>query len=255
MEIDIRARIEPVVDAMGSLERKQAPYAARWAVNALARDIVQGTKNAITAKFSASPGGLKFLLNHVRILTPGSPYYQRYGTSGRDMEFRALIGVVPPEGKGQNAGWSRYRRSLLPMLEAGGATPGPRDFGGQIGYGRYAVPVRRPNDRTPVPLSMFPINLKLQARQSIEGGLSSGALRGKRRTYLVRIGSNEGMVFQRFGRERDDTMPLFNTRAQTQLPARGYFYPTAQRIVDTRLSLHLRGAMDRALWGRGAYRG
>lgn len=255
MEINIKAHVESAVQAFGTLGQKQAPYIVRWTVNALARDIVQGTKNAIAGRFKASPAGLRFLTNHVRIITPGSSMFQRFGTTGRDMSMRALVGVVPPEGKGQNVGWSRYRGSLLAMMEEGGATPGPRPFGGLIGFGNYAVPVRRPSDRSPIPLRMYPINLGLQARQSIEGGLTTGALRGKQKTYLVRTGSNEGMIFQRFGKARDDTMPLFNTRAQTRLPARRYFYPTAERIVATRLSAHLRGATSQAIFGRGAYRG
>jgi hypothetical protein len=255
MQLNVRPQIETVLEAMGQVQLKQAPFAVRWAINAVAADVAQATRNTIQQKFRGSPAGMAFLLRHVKVIGNSTMMARRLGAQNGDGQMRALVGVVPPAGKGETASWSRYRRSLLPMLEQGGPTPGPREFGGVTGLGRYWIPERRPSDRTPIPLRMFPINLKLQARRSIEGRLSPAVLRGKQRTFLIKRGEGRATIFQRYGRERDAITPLFHTQPTAQLPARRYFFPTAQRIVDTRLSMHLQRAMQHALFGRGTYRG
>lgn len=255
MRIDVRPHVEQALEAMGAVQLRQAPYALRWAVNAVAADIAQGTRNAMQQKLRMSAPGMRWALRHVRVIGQGTKFGRMYGTAGRDMQYRALVGVIPPESKGQFGGWARYRGSLLPMLEEGGATPGPRDFGGVLGLGRYWIPERRPTAREPLPMRLYPINLKLQARRSIEGRVVRGQLRGKQRTFLVRQREGSATIFQRYGRERDAITPLFHTQPRAQLPARRYFYPTAQRIVDTRMSMHLARAMQHALFARGVYRG
>lgn len=264
MQISVRAQLEDVLAGMGELQRKQAPFAVKWAINAVAADVGQATRNAIQQKFRTSPAGLKFLLAHVQVAGVGQGrQWKRMGVRATEDQFMsAMVGVVPPGGKGQHASWQRYRGSLLAMLEGGGPTPGPKRFGGRESgaasdYGRYAIPVRRPTDRTPVPLRLYPINLGLSARRTVEGPMRGGSLRGKHRTFLMPIANSPGnaMIFQRYGRERDALMPLFWTQRETRLPARRYFFPTAERVVDTRLSMHLGRSMRQALFGRGAYRG
>lgn len=264
MRLDIRARIEGTLGAIGEMQRRQAPAAIRWTVNALAADIKQATRNTIQQKFRTSAQGLRFLQNHVQILgahpgarTPRGTGARRaaiYGTAGRDMSMRAAVGVFPPEGKGQFADWARYRGSLLAAMEEGGPTPGPRDFGGKLGLGRYAIPIVKQAARPRMPLRLWPINLGLQSRQGIEGPRTKARLFGKRRTYLIQIAPGHSMVFQRYGRERDATLPLFWTEPTTRLPARRFFFSTADRIVATRLTMHMRAAMQQALFGRGSYR-
>lgn len=254
----VKVDIERILGALTNVEKKQAPWALKWAVETTAADATRAVQDVIRRRFEASTRGMQFLLNHVKVLTPGSPLFRIHASSRPDSGFRLMVGVIPPEGKGQNAGWSRYRGSLLPMMEDGGPTPGPRDFGGVVGLGRYAIPDRRPTDRTPVPMSMFPINLKLQARQSIEGPVRGGGLRGKRRTFLLPIANNPGraVIFQRYGRGRNsDVMPLFYTQPQTRLPARRFFFSTAMRTINQTIGAHARGAMMQAVHGTGRYTG
>jgi hypothetical protein len=256
VNISIRAQIEPTLKAMDRLQLEQAPFAVRWTVNALARDVVQATKNNIQQRFRASPQGLRFLQMQVRVLHGDGKLSRIHAPQGGfDRTMSAIVGVIPPEGKGQFAGWNRYRGSLLPGMEEGGRTPGPRDFGGMIGLGRYWIPERRPTDRTPIPMRLFPINLGLQARRSIEGGLGRGQLKGKQRTFLLKTREGHATIFQRHGRDRDAITPLYHTHPQAQLPARRYFYPTALRIVELKFALHFRAAMRQAVFGRGSYRG
>jgi hypothetical protein len=254
--ISTRAHIDPILQTLGRMQLEQAPWAIRWTNRVLAREVVEKTQHVIKQRFYTSPRGLRFLQSQVRVLGPNTVMGRVHRPRGGfDGSMSAVVGVVPREGKGQHGSWMNYRGSLLPMMEEGGMTPGPRDFGGSIGFGRYAVPVRHYGDRRAIPLKLYPINLGLQARRSIAGPLKAGALRGKERTYLIRTGPHAGMIFQRYGKERDATMPLFATVAQTRLPARHFFYPTARAVVDQRFALHFRYAMRQALFGRGSYRG
>ncbi len=254
MRIDIRVQVSQFLLTLGELGTKQAPFVVRDAVNATARDVAAGLKEEIARRFVTSPAGLRFLQSRVKVITPNTPLGRIYA-QGRDLRLGALVGVVPPEGKGQFAGFDRYRGLLLPMMEAGGLTPGPRDVAGRLGFGRYAIPIVRPGMRPRMPLNLWPINLGLQARQSIEGRRTVAQIKGKRRTYVVQMRAGEAIIFQRFGRERDDTTPLFATKQQTRLPARRFFLPTAQRIARVRLSHHLDASLSHALFGRGTYRG
>lgn len=255
MQMIIRVDHAPLLYGLRDADRRQVPFALRWAVNALAREAVDATKAAIQQRFTASGPGLKFLLNHVVVLAPGSRYGRIHLPAGTDGRYSAFVGVIPPEGKGQFASWNRYRGSLLAMMEQGGATPGPRDVGGVVGYGRYPIPIARLGARPRMELRLWPINLGLQSRQSIAGGRSVAQIKGKRRTYVVQIRPGESIVFQRFGRGRDDTMPLFYAEQQTQLPARRFFFPTAVRVVSERFALHAQAALTQAIHGSGAYTG
>lgn len=254
LHINVRTNVEAFIRGFSREEMRQAKYAVGWALAATAENVRAATVDVMLQRFRASTPGRQWMVRHVKVLGNSRLARGVLPAGAAADRLRVFVGVIPPEGKGQFAAWSRYRRSLLPMMEQGGLTPGPRDFGGVIGYGRYPIPVRRVDDRARIALRDWPINLGLQARRTIAGPLALGGLQGKRRTYLVRIGPNQGMIFQRFGRARDDTMPLFYTAPQTRLPARRYFFPTAVRVVASRLPGHLAAAMTQATHGRGRYR-
>lgn len=252
----VRADTRHLIEHLGTMQRKQLPWAMRWALEATTRDGANAVENAIQQRFHASPQGMRWMLRHVKRFAPSSRLARGIGGSGG-----YGVGIVPPGGrKGNYAGWSRYRGSMLPMLEAGGPTPGPKRFGGAASgatsdYGRYAIPVRRHTDRTRIPMSLWPVNLGLSSRVGIERGRNvGGGLRGKRRTFMVPIVNSPGnaMIFQRFGRgPGSDVMPLFWTQRDTHLPARRYFFPTMQRVIDTRLASNFKRAMEHALFNKG----
>lgn len=262
LAINARAGVEALTRDFGQLQMKQAPYAARWAIDATMRDADQAVRNRMQQRFVASPRGLRWLQNHVKVLGPNSTLGRSlHGKSGADTQLRGYIGIIPPGGI-SSAGWERYRGSLVAMMERGGATPGPKRFGGsgQSGMsdlGRFPIPIRRPGTPSPYPKAMYPVNLGLSSRTAISGKRAvGGGLRGKRRTYLVPIRNSPGnaMIFQRYGRGKgSDSMPIFWTQRDTRLPARGYFFPTVDAVVQTRLGTHFAAAMQQALWGRGRY--
>ncbi len=268
MRFDVRTNVNDLVRDLGAVATKQAPYAVRNATDADANDAGQALRNVMRQRFRTSPQGWRWIEHHIRVLKTGQRIAAREigrvrtsRAGGGDM--RAWVGIIPPASKGEAAGWERYRGSFIAAMEEGGPTPGPRRFGGSASgalsdYGRYPVPVARYTDRPRFPLRMWPVNLGLSSRQSIEGGMRGGHPRGKHRTFLVPIANAPGhsMIFQRFGRGKgSDVMPLFWVTSQTRLPARRYFFPTVQLIVNTRTDVHLRASLDRALFGRGAYRG
>lgn len=257
MQMIIRIQHGDLLAELRRAGERNAVFATRWAANVTARDVAAATIDTIQHRFAATPRGMKFLLDHVKVLGSGSPLTR--GLVGKNYNLRnsALVGVVPPEGsKGQFASWSRYRGSMLPMLEAGGKTPGPRDFAGNGALGRYWIPARGPRDRPLVPQSMYPINLGLQAARNISGSLSRPRKQGLRRTFVLPTRAGRGTLFQRTGKGRNSRVQaLFHMHSQAYLPARRFFFPTAQRVVADRFPIHLKQAIQQALFGRGAYKG
>ncbi|MBX3173287.1 MAG: hypothetical protein KF709_02690 [Gemmatimonadaceae bacterium] len=260
MQLDIRTNVQELIKDFGTMQQKQLPYAVKWMLRALEKDIAQATENRIQQKFSASAQGLRWLQRHVKILNPGSRLGRATLGQGRTGHEHGFVAIIPPGGA-KLAGWDRYRGSLVAMMEQGGPTPGPKRFGGRASgplsdLGRFPVPVRRPGTPSPFPRRLYPINLGLSARTGISTRVVGGGLKGKHRTFLVPITNSPGhsMVLQRFGRAKDDTMPLFWVQRDTRLPARHFFFPTADLVVRTRLVLHFERAMQQALFGRGAYK-
>lgn len=253
----LRDQIEKITADFGTLQNKQAPYAIRWAAEATVTDAADRVRLRMKQSFSAGPRGMRWIQNHVRALKVGDKWGREYGGSGG-----AALAIIPPGGA-RVAGPERYRGSLVAMMERGGPTPGPKRFGGsgQSGMsdlGRYPVPIRRRGTPEPYPRKMYPVNLGLSSRTGIDGRRAvGGSLRGKHRTYLVPMRNNPGhsMIFQRFGKERDATQPIFWIQRQTRVPARPYFFDTAQRAITQRFGVHFPAAMEHALFGRGRYNG
>lgn len=256
--MDASKSVAAIVKDFGTMQQKQLPFALRQALNATVRDAQSTVQLAMKRSFSAGPVGMRWIQRHVKAIAVGSRMGREHG-AGREA---AALGIIPPGGL-KLAGWERYRGSLVALMEVGGLTPGPKRFGGRLSgassdFGRYAVPIRRPGHPQPYPLRMYPINLGLSSRTGISGRRAvGGGLKGKHRTYLVPMLNNRGtsMIFQRFGKGRDDTQPIFWVQQQTRVPARPYFFANAQRIIAVRFAVHFPAAMEHALFGRGAYTG
>ncbi|MHB1297280.1 MAG: hypothetical protein ACYC0B_02025 [Gemmatimonadaceae bacterium] len=261
MRLDVRPHVNELIADLGTMGMKQAPFAVRQGIDATARDAGQAVKNIMRQRFRYSAVGWKWIESHVKVMKTGQEMAAREigktrtsRAGGGDM--RAWVAIIPPPAKGELASWSRYRGSFIAAMEAGGPTPGPRDFGGRLGLGRYAVPITKYDERPRFPLAMFPINLGLSSRRSVEGPMTRGSLVGKRRTFLLPIVNAPGhaVIFQRYGRKKNsDVMPLFWTQNETRLPARRYFFSTVEMVVRTQLTGHLSRAMEHALFSRGAY--
>lgn len=263
MRLDVRTTVDALVKDLGAVALKQAPFAVRQAIDATAADAGQALTNIMRQRFRHSARGWRWIKSHIRVMKTGDQMAAREIGSARTSragggDMRAWVGIIPPPGKGDVAGFTRYRGSLLAAMEAGGPTPGPRDVGGVIGLGRYVIPVAPYDARPRFPLAMFPVNLGLSARQGIAGPMRRGGLKGKRRTFVTAILNSPGnaMIWQRYGRGKgSDLMPIFWTQNTTRLPARRYFFSTVELVTRTRLDMHLGRSLDHALFGRGRYRG
>ena len=253
----VREQIKRLTADFGTLQNKQVPFALKWAGNATMRDGADRVALRMKSTFSAGPRGMAWIQRHVKALREGAPLAREYGGSGG-----AALAIIPPGGA-KLAGWDRYRGSLVAMTEGGGPTPGPKRFGGagQSGMsdlGRFPIPIRRKGTPQPYPLQMYPVNLGLSSRTGISGRRAvGGGLRGKLRTYLVPMRNNPGhsMIFQRFGKDRDATQPLFWIQRETRVPARPFFFETAKAAIAQRFGVHFPAAMEQALFGRGGYAG
>lgn len=260
--LSVRTQVNDLIADLGRMGMKQAPFAVRQAIDATTADAGKALENIMRQRFRHSARGWKWIRSHIRVMKTGSSMAAREigrvrtrRAGGGDM--RGWVAIIPPAGKGEHAGFSRYRGSLIAGMEAGGPTPGPREIAGRnVGLGRYAIPVTKYTERPRFPLAMFPINLGLSARQSIEGPMRRGWPKGKRRTFVVPISNSRGnaMIFQRYGRG-DAIMPIFWTQNQTRMPAKRYFFSTVEMITRTRLGPHLKRSMDHALFARGRYQG
>lgn len=258
--VAINAQIAALTRDFGALQQKQVPFAIKWAANATVRDAADKVRLTMKRSFSAGPRGMAWIQNHVKDLRVGAPLAREVGGTGN-----AALGIIPPGGRssGRFASWERYRGSLVPMFEVGGPTPGPKRFGGRAGgaqsdLGRYPIPIRRPGQPEPYPKKLYPVNLGLSSRTGISGRRAvGGGLRGKHRTYLVPMLNSPGhsMVFQRYGKERDSSQPIFWVQRETRVPKRPYFFETARASIAQRFAVHFPAAMEQALFGRGAYTG
>lgn len=257
VKFDAKASVAALVKDFGTLQAKQLPWALMWASNATVADAEDNVVLSMKRMLPASSRGRTWIHRHVKVMKQGSRLSREHG-SGKG---GAAIGIIPPGGV-KLAGWDRYRGSLVAMMENGGLTPGPRRFGGRASgamsdLGRYAIPIRRRGQFSPLPLSMYPINLGLSSRTGISKRTVGGALRGKQRTYMVPIRNSPGnaLILQRYGKERDATQPLFWTQRETRVPRRPYFFAVVDAAVKQRFGLHFQHAMEQALWKRGAYTG
>ncbi len=253
----VREQIKRLTADFGTLQAKQAPFAIKWAAEASVTDASDRVRLRMKQTFNAGPRGMRWIQNHVRALREGDRWGREYGGSGG-----AALAIIPPGGA-LAAGPERYRGSLIAMFERGGPTPGPKRFGGagQSGMsdlGRFPIPIRTPGTPQPYSKAMYPVNLGLSSRTGISGRRAvGGAMRGKRRTYLVPIVNAPGhsMIFQRYGKERDATQPIFWVQRQTRVPARPFFFATAEQAIGQRFGVHFPAALQHALFGRGRYVG
>lgn len=153
-------------------------------------------------------------------------------------KLEAVLTVNPGAGAGDAETGSFRGRSILAFLEEGGQRLGKRPIGNGMTFGpSVAVPLRKSKYDT-VPKSLYPVNLGLEPRRRIEGGLTAGQLRGARRTFAIRTGPNRGMVLQRFGRGQRDTRVLFFIRPSVNVKGRRFIVPTVNRTFTERMPVN-----------------
>jgi hypothetical protein len=239
--LDTKQLISELVD----FRRDQLPFWVSLTLNGVASE-VQGAQKQVLMQRGGyrSAGGLKWALNQVRFDSQ---------SRARKDKLRAEVFVF--------TGVGTY--SLLPLRERGGIRGASSRTPGVGIYGpRVAVPLE-----DNMPRKLYPVNLGLQPRRAIEGGFSLGkrrlgeqdlstwsrtrTLRGKERTWVMRTARGP-IVFQRIGRGNTPgaRRPLFALKTSVPVPAiggGGWFYSTAQRVVQQRSGAIAYGAWQRAI--------
>lgn len=243
-ETTITIDMNPFIAQLQDERLRQVPYAIGQALNRTARDVQAAVRNAVTGRgFTVrTETSRRWLRNSIKI-GPGDWASKR--------NHVAKIRIEPP-GKGGG------RAGLLGFLEEGGVRFSQFAIGQGIAFGPGSVPVPvRATPGTVVPRSLYPSMTGLQERRDISGGLTKGALRGKRRTFAIRTSTGKGIVLQRFGRgkkgrrapgQRDpNTRVVFAITPRVRVAGRHFFFPTAERIVSARFEANMEAALQQAM--------
>lgn len=237
--LDTRQMLRQLAD----FRRDQLPFWASLVLNGVASEVQAAQKQVLMQRGGyRSAGGLKWALNQVR--------FDRQSRATKE-KLRAEVFVFPGVGT----------YSLLPVRERGGIRGASSRTPGVGIYGpRVAVPLEEN-----MPRQLYPVNLGLQPRRAVDGGFQLGrrrigaadldtwgrtrSLRGKERTWVMRTGRGP-MVFQRIGRGNTigARRALFALKTSVPVPpigGGGWFYGTAQRVVEQRS-----GAIAYQAWTR-----
>lgn len=224
--------------------KRQVPFALSRTLNATVLDMQAAIRNVVTGRtFTVrTPASRQWLRNSIKI--------ERYDRATKH-NLVARVRISPP-GKGGG------RAGLLGFLEGGGVRFSQYAIGSGavFGPGSVAVPLRDPDSQV-VPRSLYPSMTGLQERRSIDGGLSKGSLKGKRRTFAIRTGAGVGLILQRKGKagkkrrapgERDPQLKvIFAIKPRVRVSAANFFFPTAERIATARFEPNMEAAFAEAL--------
>jgi hypothetical protein len=236
MSFVVVAHTEPASRFLDDLGRKQLPFATALALNATNADVQAGVRNVVTSGRTfviRTDVSRKWLRNAIKI---------ERGDRATKQNLRAAVTIRPP-GKGGG------RSGLLGFLEEGGVRTSQFSIGsGQVfGPGSVVIPARRTPGEV-IPRGLYPSMTGLQERRAIDGSLSAGRLKGKRKTFAIRTGTQEGLVLQRVGRKGSrSTRVLFVIKPRVRVPGRHYLGPTGERVATLKFPDNLDRALDQAL--------
>jgi hypothetical protein len=253
-DVFIRTNVDAVLKTLDDVAMRQVPFALSLALNRTAEE------------------GRDAVIQHIH----QHGFTIRSSTSGAWLDKHAF---VPPQMRASKRmlrvqlrvsppGLKTGRYSAEPWLDQGGVREGTRPIGrGGLFDRAVAIPYRKGAPMTIIPRALYPVNLGLTPRRTIEGGWDFSArkkgsrrqilsnyrkftLRGLERTFVVTDrakGAGAGMLFQRTGPGRNDIRPLFTIRRQITVQGRDYFLPTAQRTFRDRLATNTLGFLTYAL--------
>ncbi len=186
--------------------KRQMPFALANALNATANDMQAGIRNAVTGRgFTIrSETSRQFLRNQIR-RNPGEDF-------ARKSRLVARVRIA-----------DRGRASLLSLIDQGGERGTQLAIGAATQGNNLPVPARvNPSDK--VSRTLYPAKLNLQ-----NVGKSGKALRGDRRTFVVRTKDGETLLLQRRGKRKVRT--LFVLERSTRVRARQFFSPLAESVA------------------------
>lgn len=234
INISFSLNVDSLVHELTDTGKRQVPFAMALALNRTAEEMQVGIRreiplHGITVRSAVSA---RFLANSIKITR---------ADRASKSNLVARVRIEPP-GKGGG------RAGLLGFLEGGGVrfSQFAIGSGATFGPGSVVIPMRQTPGES-VPRNLYPSQTGIQERRAIEGGKTKGALRGKRGTFVIRTGPQQGFVMQRMGKGRRDIHALFTIKPRINVPGRHFFFPPAERIARDRLMINFAGFMDHAM--------
>ena len=245
LNLDLTVNLRGTDQSLAELVTRQMPFALSLALNTTMEDTRQAGRTSVRSRFS--------------LRTPQSEKFLSLGIAVSKKATKGNLHAMLEVGGSFNLG-KAVRYSKLAQFEEGGVRSGGAMVGGmRIGVfkGVELIPYQKPTAR-----ALYPANLGLQSRRTIEGGMSDSSLKGKRRTFVVRTGPKTGTVLQRTGKKsgeakgpgarsgtRNDPklVRLFRIRPQVTVKAKHWMLPTARVVWDKRFTPNLDRALEHAL--------
>lgn len=234
MNLSISLDISKATAFLTDVEQRQIPFALARALNVTATEFQDEVRRGISGRFVLRQP--KFILDSVKIERGNFATSKGFKTGGG--KFTATVSIGGEGSSHRNAG-------LLVKYEEGGEKISA-DPNAPIIIPTQAL---RPSFAELPPRNLYPKNLRLIERRSVDGTLPAHVhrtkrgveqLQGKQRTFVLdprtNIGSRVWGVFQRYGPKRSDIRLIWRYKTRIQIPARLQFMDTAQRIVPERFA-------------------
>jgi hypothetical protein len=226
--------------ALSKVNQSVIPKALSDGVNDTAKDFQATLRAGVHSRFVVRSGGFidrMIKINREDFATPNKP--------------EAIVRIQGPETV---LGPDTRASEILTRHEEGGTHVRPSDS-------PFFVPAHtlRPTKTTVIPRRMYPVNLGITARRTIEGGFTTpkrgdvyglgNTILGKRGTFLAPIGNRMGLtpgIYQR-DKEAGTIQLMWLLVQEVRLKPRLRFYATGEEVVLQRGSQHLASAIERAL--------
>lgn len=245
LNLDLTVDLRGTDESLAELVTRQMPFALSLALNTTMEDTRQAGRNQVRTQFS--------------LRTPQSERFLSLGIAISRKATKTDMHAVLEVGGRYNLG-KAARYTKLAQFEEGGVRSGAGILGNnriKVFDGVELIPYQKPTAR-----AMYPVNLGLQPRRTIMGGLSEASLQGKKRTFVVRTGPKTGTILQRTGKKsgeakgkgardgkRNDPklIRLFRIRPKVTIRARHWMLPATQVVWDKRFTTNLDRALEYAL--------
>lgn len=215
--------VGPMVRFLDDTRVRQMPFALSLALNATANDMQRAIRNRVeggrgfTIRSNASR---QFLLRQIR------------RNRGEDFATkRSLVARVRIQNKGTGSA------SLLSLIDQGGLRTSRFAIDPSITQAKDLPIPQRATPTAKISRTLYPGRLNLKR--------TGKALRGDRRTFVVKTATGDTLLLQRRGKRVVRT--LFVLQRSANMRARNFFAPAAESAAITRFDLNLQAGLRRAL--------
>lgn len=215
--------IGPMVRFSEYTRQRQYPFALSLALNATANDMQQAIRNRVE-------GGRQFTIRS----SQSRQFLLRQIRRNRGEDFatkRSLVARVRIQNSGKRGS------SLLSLVDQGGLRTTRFAIDASITQAKDLPIPQRPTPTAKVSRTLYPGRLNLKR--------TGKALRGDRRTFVVKTATGDTLLLQR--RSKRVVRTLFVLQRSANMRARNFFAPAAESAAITRFDINLQAGLRRAL--------